>query len=230
MQIQLSIYDLKGETCEEIERTREERERLARRLPGLKMLLTGSLRSGLESWGQDRQLPGAGDDLVPGWGEVLVFNSDAAAGEAFASLAGRDFAEHSRARLRNLRSFAAHGQAVIAFDGRKAGARCRVSIAGLVFDSRYGSLEHAEHHYVGEHSRLAGRLPGCRAYFIGIVEHGDKAVRQPSDPHRLAMAVFDDEASLSQALASPEGAELNRDAQGFARVALLYFLDAGIGL
>jgi len=230
MQINLSIYDLAGESSEEIERARDERERLARRLPGLKILLTGSLRSGLESWGAGRHLPGAAGAPVPGWGEVLVFNSDAAAAEALASPAGREFAEHSRTALRDLRSFAAHGQAVIAFDGRKPGARCRMSVAGLVFDPDYGSLEHAEHHYVAEHSRLAGRLPGCRAYFIGIVEHEDGAARQPSDPHRLAVAVFDDEASLQQALASPAGAALNQDAQGFARVALLYFLDARIGL
>jgi uncharacterized protein (TIGR02118 family) len=230
MQIHLSIYDLDGETPEKTARLQETRDRLNRSLPGLQMLLPGSLRSGLESWGQGRHLPGAQAASVPGRGELLVFNSDIAAAEAFASPAGQELAAASHCSLSNLRTFSAHGQAVVPFDGRRAGEPCWMTIAGLVFDPDFGPLEQAEHHYVAEHSRLAGRLPGCRAYLIGIVEREQGESGSAVQPHRLALGIFDDEASLRAALTSPAGEDLERDAQGFSKVAELYFLDARIGL
>jgi len=230
MQIHLSIFDLEGETPEEIAQLQEARDAITRRLPGLQMLLTGSLRSGLDSWGQGRHLPGAAAAKVPNRGELLVFKSDVAAAEAFTSSAGQELAASSRDLLSNVRTFPAHGQAVVPFDSRKPGGRCWMTIAGLVFDPDFGSLEHAEHHYVVEHSRLAGRLPGCQGYLIGIVERPQGEPQQPANPHRLALGIFDDEASLRKALTSPAGADLERDAQGFSKVAELYFLDAKIRL
>ena len=230
MQIHLSIYDLEGETPEKAARLQEARDRLTRRLPGLRMLLTGSLRSGLDSWGQGRHVPGAEAAKVPSRGELLVFNSDVAAAEAFASSAGQELAASNRDMVSNARSFSAHGQAVVPFEGREVGGRCWMTIAGLLFDPDFGSLEHAEHHYVVVHTRLAGRLPDCRAYLIGIVEREQGEQQQTTQPHRLALGIFDDEASLKAALTSPAGADLERDAQGFSKVAELYFLDAKIRL
>lgn len=230
MQIHLSLYDLEGGTPEQTASLQEARDGLVRRLPGLRMLLTGGLRPGLDSWGQGRHLPGAGSAGVPGRGELLVFDSDVAAAEAFASPAGQELAAAGDGVPGNLRSFSAHGQAVLPFEIRTPGGRCWMTIAGLVFDPDFGSLEHAEHHYVSEHSRLAGRLPGCRGYLIGIVEPAQGEPPPAVRPHRLALGIFDDEASLRTALGSPAGADLERDARGFSKVAELYFLDAVIGL
>jgi uncharacterized protein (TIGR02118 family) len=230
MQIHLSLHDLEGDTPEQTASPQAARAGLVRRLPGLRMLLNGRLRPGLDSWGQGRHLPGAGSARVPGRGELLVFDSDVAAAEAFASPAGQELAAAVEGSPGNLRSLSAHGQAVLPFESRTAGGRCWMTIAGLVFDPEFGSPEQAEHHYVSHHSRLAGRLPGCRGYLIGVVE-SDLGGQPPAvRPHRLALGIFDDEAGLGTALASPAGAELERDARGFSKVAELYFLDAAVGL
>src|SRR4029077_18369242 len=81
MQFYFSIYDANDAAAV------ESRLSLARTLPGGQVLLRGDLSSALKSWAPDRQLPGA-SAVVPAYGELLVFKSDVAAADAFASPAG----------------------------------------------------------------------------------------------------------------------------------------------
>jgi uncharacterized protein (TIGR02118 family) len=188
------------------------------------MLLSGGLTSALKSWASDRQLPGASAP-VPAHGELLAFNSDVAAADALASLAGRSWQENGQAGVRNLTTYAGHGHAVVPFERRRSGDTYFIIAAGLTFDPAYGSREKAEMHYILEHTRIAARFPGCEGYIVGVV---DNQTDNPNAPYRLAFSIYRDEQAHRSALSSPVARDLENDARGYAKVARLFFFDARV--
>lgn len=71
-----------------------------------------------------------------------------------------------------------------------------------------------DRHYDGTHAALAAKLPGLRGYTVS--RPGPDAQGNPFPYHLVAVLTFDDEAALSEAMGSDEGAATVADLANFA--------------
>jgi uncharacterized protein (TIGR02118 family) len=101
----------------------------------------------------------------------------------------------------------------VPFDSRPPGHRCLLMAAEfdlLVAQAGFSDAVSADQRYLGEHTRIASKLPGLRYYLVGrLVAVGG---RQP-DRARFALLGFDNADALRDAYRSPAGADLIKDGE-----------------
>ncbi len=154
---------------------------------------------------------------------TLSFDDAAAAADAMRnSPVAKPLAADGREHMVNLRWLGMDSEIIVPFEVKKAGLGFLLMAAEFdlhVEKAGFKDAASAEARYLGEHTRIARRLPGLRHYMVGrLVE---AAGRHP-DRSRMALLAFDDEAALREAYRSAVGAELIKDEEATIAQARVY--------
>lgn len=186
---------------------------LAKKLPGLRLYLTGKFRSH--------------PDLKPLHyrAAILAFDSADSAASAMSSDTGRTVREDGAAHLTDLRPLALDAQVIVPFDSRRPGRECFLMAAEFDLETANAKLEAADHRYLESHTALARQLPGLRFYLTGRL-HETRGTKP--DRWRCAMLAFDNIEALRAAYRSPVGQELIKDEEATIRNARVHRIDARV--
>jgi uncharacterized protein (TIGR02118 family) len=175
---------------------------LARQLPGLREYVTG------------RFVASPGAQPTHYRTAILSFDSVADAEAATRkSPVAKPLAADSREHMTNLRWLEADTDVIVPFDSRPPGHRCLLMAAEFdlhVEQAGFSDAASAEQRYLGEHTRIASKLPGLRYYLVGRLVAA--AGREP-DRARFALLGFDNAEALREAYRSPAGADLIKDGE-----------------
>ncbi len=188
---------------------------LARQLPGLRQYITGRLRA-------------PSGERPPYYRAALLSYDNAAEAEAAMrkSPVAKAVAADGRDHMTNLRWLEMDSEIIVPFDANSAGRQFLLMAAGFdlqVEKAGFSDAASAEQRYLGEHTRIARRLPGLRHYMVGrLVE----ANQQKPDRSRMAFIAFDDAEALRAAYRSPVGQELIKDEEATIANARVYRIDA----
>jgi uncharacterized protein (TIGR02118 family) len=190
---------------------------LAKQLPGLRQYLTGRMRAP------------AGQQPPHYRAVTLSFDDTAAAAHAMRnSPVAKPLAADGREHMVNLRWLELDAEIVVPFEVKKPGLGFLLMAAEFdlhVEKAGFKDAASAEARYLGEHTRIARRLPGLRHYMVGrLVE---AAGRHP-DRSRMALLAFDDEAALREAYRSAVGVELIKDEEATIAQARVYRIEATV--
>jgi uncharacterized protein (TIGR02118 family) len=213
-----SCFDFKSPDLEAEERNYADiHVELAKRLPGLQRYVTGRLRAP------------AGQQPPHYRAAILNFDSVADAEAAtHKSPVAKPLAVDGRAHMTNLRWLEVDSEIIVPFETAHPGRQFLVMVAEFdlhVEKAGFSEAASAERRYLGEHTRIARRLPGLRHYMVGRLV--DAAQRKP-DRLRIAFLAFDDAETLRSAYRSPVGAELIKDEGATIANARVYRMDATI--
>lgn len=213
-----ACFDFKSADLEAEERNYADTHvALAKQLPGLRQYITGRLHA------PARQKP-------PYYrAATLSFDS---AGDAEAALrkspVAKPLAADGREHMANVRWLEMDSEIIVPFEPKQPGRECLLMAAEFdlhVEKAGFRDVATAEQRYLGEHTRIARRLPGLRHYMIGrLVE----AAGQRPDRLRLALLAFDDAEALRAAYRSPVGAELIKDEDATIANARVYRIAATV--
>jgi len=215
-----SCFDFKSPDLEAEERNYADvHVAFARQLPGLRHYLTGRLRSSA--------------DQPPSHYRAAILSFESAA-EAEASIRkspeAKAVAADGRDHMMNLRWLEADSETIVPFESREPGRHLLLMAAEFdlqVEKAGFSDPASADQRYLGEHTRIARRLPGLRYYMVGrLVE----AARQKPDRSRIAFLAFDDSEALRSAYRSPVGFELVKDEEATIANARVFRIDATIQL
>ncbi len=218
MRTVFTCFDFKSSDLEAEERNYAEvHVPLARQLPGLRRYLTG------------RMLAPPGTQ--PPYYRAVFLSYDGAAEAAAAmreSPVANPLAADGREHMKNLRWLEMDSEVIVPLESQGSGSRYLLMAAEFdlqVETAGFSDAASAEERYLGEHTRIARRLPGLRHYMVGrLVEAG----RRKPDRLRLALLAFDDAQALREAYRSPVGLELIKDEQATIANARVYRIDATV--
>ena len=128
--------------------------------------------------------------------------------------------------MTNLRWLEMDSEIIVPFDANPAGRQFLLMASAFdlhVEKAGFSDAASAEQRYLGEHTRIARRLPGLRHYMVGrLVE----TAHQKPDRLRMAFIAFDDAEALRAAYRSPVGQELIKDELATIANARVYRIDA----
>jgi uncharacterized protein (TIGR02118 family) len=190
---------------------------LAKQLPALRRYITGRLRA---PTGQQ----------TPYYRTAILSFDDAVAAEIATrkSPVAKPLAADTREHMTNARWVEMESEIVVPFESAPAGRNYLLMAAEFdlqVEKAGFSDVASAEQRYLGEHTRIASRLPGLRHYTVGRpIEAGG----QRSDRLRIAMLAFDNAQALRDAYRSTVGAELIKDEDATIANARVYRIDATV--
>ncbi len=190
---------------------------LAKQLPGLRRYITGRLRA------PTGQKP-------PYYRTAILSFDNAAEAEAATrkSAVAKPLAADGREHMKNLRWLEMDAEIIVPFEPKQPHRGYLVMAAEFdlhVEQAGFSEAASAEQRYLGEHTRIARRLPGLRHYLVGrLVE---AAGRHP-DRSRFALLAFDHAEALRDAYRSVVGAELIKDEEATIKDARVYRIDATV--
>lgn len=190
---------------------------LAKQLPNLRQYITGRLR------GPSGQQP-------PHYrAAMLSFDSIAEAEAAMRkSPAAKAVAADGREHMKNMRWLEMDSEVIVPFESKRTGGQYLLMAAKFdlhVEKAGFSDAASAEQRYLGEHTRIARRLPGLRHYMVG---RSVEAAHQKPDRLRVAFLIFDDADTLRAAYQSPVGLELIKDEEATIANARVYRIDATV--
>ena len=137
-------------------------------------------------------------------------------------------AADGRDHMKNLRWLEMESEIIVPFEAPRPGRQCLFMAAEFnleVEKAGFSAAASAEQRYLGEHTRIARRLPGVRFYMVGrLIE----AAGQIPDRLRIAFLAFDDIVALRAAYRSPVGVELIKDEEATIADARVYRMDATV--
>ncbi len=218
MRTVFACFDFKSSDLEAEERNYADvHVTLAKQLPGLRQYITGRLRA--PSGQQPPHYRAA----------ALSFDSAAEAETAMrTSPVAKAVAADGREHMTNLRWLEMDSEIIVPLEAKQPARQCLLMAAEFdlqVEKAGFGDAASAEQRYLGEHTRIARRLPGLRHYMVGrLVE----AARQKPDRLRMAFLAFDDAEALRAAYRSPVGLELIKDEEATIANARVYRIDATV--
>jgi len=218
MRTVFACFDFKSADVEAEERNYAEvHVPLAKQLPGLRQYITGRMRAP------------AGKHPPHYRAVTLSFDDATAAADAMrTSAVAKPLAADGREHMANLRWLEMDSEIIVPFEVKKPGLEFLLMAAEFdlhVEKAGFADAASADARYLGEHTRIARRLPGLRHYVVGrLVE---AAGRHP-DRSRMAMLAFDDEAALRDAYRSAVGAELIKDEEATIANARVYRIAATV--
>ncbi|MGH7916994.1 MAG: EthD family reductase [Candidatus Binataceae bacterium] len=213
MQINFTSFNFKAgtETAAEERHYFDYHVELAKKLPGLRMYLTGKF---IERGGHKPDHYRAA---------ILAFDGAEAAGVAMNSEVGREVRADGAAHLADIRPLALNARIIIPFAVRSG----ELLLMAAEFDLETGtdSVEVADRRYLEKHTTLARQLPGLRFYATGRLFEN-----RGLEPDRLRCAIlaFDSAEALRDAYRAPVGQELRKDEEATIRNARIHRLEAGI--
>jgi uncharacterized protein (TIGR02118 family) len=213
-----ACFDFKSADLEAEERNYADTHvALAKQLPGLRQYITGRLRAP------------AGQKPPYYRAATLSFDS---AGDAAAALrkspVAKPLAADGREHMANVRWLESDSEIIVPFESQQPGRECLLMAAEFdlhVESAGFRDVATAEQRYLGEHTRIARRLPGLRHYMVGRLA---EAAGQRPDRLRLAILAFDDGEALRAAYRSPVGAELIKDENATIANARVYRIAATV--
>ena len=216
MRTVFACFDFKSSDLEAEERNYNDvHVALAKQLPGLRQYITGRLRA-------------PSGERPPYYRGALLSYDDAGAAEAamrrspVAKAVGADGRDH----MTKLQWLEMDTEVIVPFETSPAGRQFLLMAAAFdlrVKEAGFSDAASAEQRYLGEHTRIARRLPGLRHYMVGrLVE----ANHQMPDRMRMAFIAFDDVEALRAAYRSPVGLELLKDEEATIANARVYRIDA----
>jgi uncharacterized protein (TIGR02118 family) len=218
MRTVFACFDFKSADVEAEERNYAEvHVALAKQLPGLRHYLTGRLR--------------APSNQQPAHYRAALLSFDDAAGAEAAmrkSPVAKAIASDSREHMTNVRWLEMDSEIVVPFEARRVGSQYLLMAAEFdlqVEKAGFSDAARAEQRYLGEHTRIARRLPGLRHYMVG---RPIEAAHQKSERLRAAFLIFDDADGLKNAYRSPVGVELIKDEEATIANARVYRIDATV--
>lgn len=184
---------------------------LARKLPGLRLYLTGRFRA--RTGVKPERYRAA----------ILSFDDGKAAAEAMrSSPVAKELSDDGATHMTDVRWLTLDSEVIVPFDSRKVGENYFMMAAEFDLKPEGGDPEAAENRYRNRHTALARRLPGLRCYTIGRLKEG--AGVKP-DRYRMALLVFDTIDDLRAAYRSPVGVELVKDEEATITNARVHRLD-----
>jgi uncharacterized protein (TIGR02118 family) len=220
MRTVFACFDFKSTDLEAEERNYAEvHVALAKQLPGLRQYITGRLHA------PSGQQP-------PHYRAALLSFDSAAEAEAAMrkSPVAKAVAADGREHMTNLRWLEMDSEIIVPFEAKRPGNKYLLMAAEFdlqVEKAGFSDAASAEQRYLGEHTRIARRLPGLRHYMVGrLVE----AAHEKPDRLRIAFLVFDDADALKSAYRSPVGIELIKDEEAPIANARVYRIDATVQL
>jgi uncharacterized protein (TIGR02118 family) len=190
---------------------------LAKQLPGLRRYITGRLR--------------APTGQKPPYYRTAILSFDNAAEAEIAtrkSPVAKPLAADTREHMTNARWVEMDSEIIVPFESSPAGGDYLVMAAEFdlqVEKAGFSDIASAEQRYLGEHTRIARRLPGLRNYMVG---RPLETAGQHPDRLRIAMLAFDNAQALRDAYRSTVGAELIKDEEATIANARVYRIDATV--
>ena len=190
---------------------------LAKQLPGLRQYITGRLRAP------------AGQQPPHYRAATMSFDSGAEAEAALRrSPVAKRLATDGRDHMANVRWLEMDSEIIVPFESKRPVRGCLLMAAEFdlhVEKAGFSDATSAEQRYLGEHTRIARRLPGLRHYMVGrLVE----AAGQHPDRSRMALLAFDNAAALRDAYRSAVGADLIKDEEATIAHARVYRIEATV--
>jgi uncharacterized protein (TIGR02118 family) len=190
---------------------------LARQWPGLRRYLMG------------RMLAPSGMQPPHYRAVILSYENAAAAAAAMRdSPVAKPLAADGREHMKNMRWLEMDSHVIVPLEPAAPGSRYLLMAAEFdlqVETAGFSDAASAEERYLGEHTRIAQRLPGLRHYMVGrLVATGQ---REP-DRLRMALLAFDDAQALRAAYRSPVGLELVKDEEATIANARVYRIDGTV--
>lgn len=196
--------------------------RMTKQLPGLRLYLTGRMRS----------LPGAPPPSYRT--SVLTFDSlDALETALRTSEMAHKVAAEGKAHMKNLHWWEIDSEVVVPFETKRPGMNCFVLAAEFDLKTNGDDEMMVEKRYLDHHTHIARCLPGLRHYIIGRVSRPLAAMAElveSCDRFRMAMVVFDTAEALREAYRSPIGQELVKDEVATLTNARVYRFEATVQL